>query len=68
MSNLIEALTIFLKYENKRFPTHCEHDVMMVVGITQEEVSERDRSRLDELGFLWSSVHDCWCSYRYGSA
>ena len=30
MSDLIEALTIFLKYGNPRNPTHCEHDVLTI--------------------------------------
>lgn len=68
MDKLIEALTIFLKYKNEYAPTHCEHDVMLVVGISQEEVSEEDKKRLDELGFRWSEEFDSWASFRYGSA
>ncbi len=68
MEELIEALQIFLKYKNETFPTHCEHDILMVVGITEEEVSEEDKQKLDELNFFWSSEYDCWVSYRYGSA
>jgi hypothetical protein len=68
MKNLIEALQIFLKYQDNPRPTHCEHDIMMIMGITQEEVSEADRCRLDELGFFWHETNDCWCSFRYGSA
>ena len=52
MEKLIEALQIFLKYKNETFPTHCEHDILMVVGITEEEVSEEDRQKLDELKFF----------------
>ena len=51
MENLIKALQIFLKYKNNRFPTNCEHDIMMVVGITQKEVSIEDRDELKLLGF-----------------
>jgi len=68
MEKLIEALQIFLKYKNETFPTHCEHDILMVVGITEEEVSEEDKQKLDELKFFWNSEFDCWTSYRYGSA
>ena len=68
MEKLIEALQIFLKYNNKTYPTHCEHDILMIVGITEEEVSEEDKHKLDELGFFWSSEDDCWVSFRYGSA
>jgi hypothetical protein len=67
MKELIEALQIFLKYKNETYPTHCEHDVLMVVGITEEEVSQEDRDRLEVLDFNWDSEHECWTSYRYGS-
>jgi hypothetical protein len=34
----------------------------------KEEVSEEDRRRLDELGFIWSDESGAWISFRYGSA
>jgi len=68
MKNLIEALNIFLKYADKYTPTHCEHDVMLVVGITEDQVSPEDKARLDELGFFWNTEHDSWSSFRFGSA
>jgi hypothetical protein len=40
----------------------------MVMGIGEEEPSEEDRERLRELGFDWNIEHDCWASYKYGSA
>lgn len=52
MEKLIEALQVFLKYKNLTYPTHCEHDELMVVGITEEEVSQEDKDKLSELGFL----------------
>ena len=67
MKDLIEALTIFSKYKNEKWPTHCEHDVMHIVGITEEEVSAKDRARLDELGFI-ADGDEGWKSFRYGSA
>jgi hypothetical protein len=69
MHNLIEALQIFAKYKDLEHPTHCEHDVLQIAGITKEEISAEDAARLDALGFLWS-VHDggSWISYRFGSA
>lgn len=67
MKDLIEALTIFLKYRNAQWPTNCSHDELAIMGITEDEVSAEDRARLDELGFLWGS-DDCWISYRFGSA
>lgn len=68
MEKLIEALQIFLKYQNHTYPTHCEHDILLVVGITEEEVSQEDKDKLSELKFHWNSEYDSWASYRYGSA
>lgn len=68
MEKLIQALQIFVKYKNLTNPTHCEHDIFMVVGITEEEVMEEDKTKLDELGFNWNPEYDCWSSFRYGSA
>ena len=68
MGDLIEALTIFKKYRNVQWPTNCSHDVLAIMEISQEEVSEKDKSRLDELGFLWSDEYYCWISFRFGSA
>jgi hypothetical protein len=67
MKDLIEALTIFLKYGNPEWPTHCEHDVMTVC-ISPELVSEEDRERLDELGFFVNEEDDDFKSYKFGSA
>jgi hypothetical protein len=69
MKELIEALSIFLKYKNVRNPTHCSHDVLSIMEITKDDVSEEDQARLEELGFFWSeSSGGCWQSFRYGSA
>lgn len=70
MSDLIEALNIFLKYGNPSYPTHCEHDVMMIAGIEPEAVSEEDIKKLDELGFFISDEYGDrgFQSYKYGSA
>lgn len=67
MNRLIEALTIFAKYKDLGRPTHCEHDVLYIVGVTMEEVLEEDWGRLEELGFDWDSQNG-WHSFRYGSA
>ena len=68
MSDLIEALTIFLKYGNPRNPTHCEHDVLTISEIDPDDVTPEDRARLDELGFIVSESERCFISFRYGSA
>jgi hypothetical protein len=74
MGDLIEALTILKKYVKadndyaKLAPTHCEHDVFMVLaGIKEGAVSKEDEKRLGELGFNWSEEYGCWASFRFGS-
>lgn len=66
MDDLIEALTIFRKYGNPKFPTHCEHDELFICGIEPGAVSHVDVERLDQLGFF--SDGDAFKSYRFGSA
>jgi len=68
MKDLIEALTILAKYMDpeQKWPTHCEHDVLYVCHIDEEDVSEEDTKRLDELGFH-PSEEGGFQSYRFGS-
>ena len=68
MEDLIKALQIFIKYGNPQYPTHCEHDVMMIVGIDPDDVSEKDKKELDKLGFLFNEDEECFMSFRFGSA
>ncbi len=68
MENLIKALQIFLKYKNESYPTNCCHDVLCIMGVTEEEVSTTDKETLDKLGFFWSEEYDCFASFKYGSA
>jgi len=67
MEEIIAALQIFLKYDNPKYPTHCEHDSLAVL-IDPALVSDEDKKRLDELGFLVDDDEDCFISFRYGSA
>jgi hypothetical protein len=68
MSKLLEALTIFLKYDNPSRPTHCSHE-MMCVMIDPAIVSDKDKAKLDKLGFFVGTEYpDVFCSFRYGSA
>lgn len=72
MKDLIEALTIFLKYGNPDNPTHCEHDVMQIcLDIDPKEVSAEDLKRLQKLGFHATDEDDDYdggfISYRFGS-
>ncbi|RJQ30330.1 hypothetical protein C4565_00670 [Candidatus Parcubacteria bacterium] len=67
LSELIEALQIFLKYGDFEFPTHCEHDALLVC-VHSEKVSEEDKKKLDKLGFFVDDEYgDCFKSYRFGS-
>lgn len=68
MEQLIEALTIFLKYGNPDRPTHCEHDELWICGINPDDVTDDDKSKLEELGFFVSESDNCFQSYRFGSA
>ena len=65
VKNLIEALTIFSKYTDTEWPTCCEHDTLYVL-VDPKLVSEEDKKRLDELGFVPGDEE--FHSYRYGSA
>lgn len=64
MKDLIEALTIFLKYEDGDV-IHCEHDVMYVC-VQYDDVFEEDIKRLDELSFH-KDENETFKSYRFGS-
>jgi len=68
MDELIEALQIFKKYKNEKYPTHCEHDVLWIMGVGQDEMSKEDTDKVNELGFIWSESYDSWISFRFGSA
>jgi len=70
VKDLIEALTLLLKYGNPRNPTHCEHDVLTICGIDPDKVSDADKKTLDKLGFIVSDEDGdpCFISFRYGSA
>lgn len=52
---------------NDNNPTHCEHDILLVPCVEQRELAERDKERLDELGFHYDEELSCWASYRFGS-
>lgn len=71
MKDLIEALTILMKYDNgSKWPTHCEHDIMYITSVNPEDVSKEDKERLEELGFLEGddSGENIFQSFRYGSS
>ena len=68
MEDLIKALQIFLKYRNPTYPTSCEHDELFICSIDPDEVSNEDKSKLEELGFEVNDEGDQFHSFKYGSA
>ncbi len=68
MKDLIEALTIFAKYTNTKWPTNCTHDFLAIMEIEEDTMSKNDQSKVFELGFFWSDEYDAWISFRFGSA
>lgn len=67
MKDLIEALTILLKYGNPKRPTYCGHDVLTICGIDSAKVSFEDKERLHQLGFFVGE-EEAFQSFRFGSA
>lgn len=70
MEDLIKALQILLKYGNPKYPTHCEHDILFIVGIDPKKVSEEDIKTLEKLGFHVGEEYreENFYSFRFGSA
>lgn len=68
MKDLIEALTILLKYGNPDHPTNCSHDELGICGIEPSDVSAVDKKRLEELGFHVNEDEGYFYSFRFGSA
>ncbi len=66
LSHLIEALEIFKKYGDIDFPTHCEHDVLMV-QVEWNKIDPEDQAKLKDLGFR-KDEYGFSESGRFGSA
>ena len=67
LSALIEALQILLKYGDPTYPTQCEHDVLYVFA-DPNLVSDEDKKRLEEYGFIESEDNGGFLTFRFGSA
>lgn len=68
MDDLIKALQVFMKYGNPKYPTYCEHNIMMISSeIDPCNVSQDDINLLESLGFIVSEEFGCFISYQYGS-
>lgn len=68
LSDLIEALQIFLKYGDVEWPTHCEHDELWITNVDASALTPEDALRLAELGFDYDEDDECYKSYAFGSA
>lgn len=66
MDELIEALQIFKKYTNEKYPCWCAHDEFHIC-VEPEEVSDEDIEKLEELGFEPDEETNDFCSFKYGS-
>ena len=66
MEDLIKALQIFLKYDDSKYPTACEHDVMYVC-VEPDKVSDEDIVYLQVLGFFADRDIGSFKSFRFGS-
>ena len=64
MKDLIEALTIFAKYTDLRYPTTCEHEELFV-HVSPSVVSIEDTDRLAQLSFHDNDVGG-FSSARFG--
>jgi hypothetical protein len=67
MEQLIEDLKVFSKYSKSDYPTHCEHDTMMIADVAQDDISEEDLEKVSDR-WLWSEEDDGYISYRFGKA
>ena len=70
MEDLIKALQIFLKYDNPKWPTQCDYDILMISpDIDPSKVSEEDKNELEKLGFLIRKEggQEVFVSHRFGS-
>jgi hypothetical protein len=68
MKNLIESLTIFMKYcGDAESPTHCEHDQLYFCAIKDHSIiSKEDKKRLKKLGWNFGDKSEIY-SFTYGS-
>ena len=66
IDGLIEALRILQKYWDGNFPTKCEHDMLFFNGVGEDKVSEKDKKRLKELGFV-PYDNFAFVSYSFGN-
>ena len=65
MEDLIEALRIFSKYTDSKYPTKCEHEELYVNCVKPKDVTPEDLAELEKLGFV--PFQDfAFVSFRFG--
>ena len=64
-TELRQALQIFMKYNLKDVLQHNKHTIMVIYGVSKEEVSSEDIQKLKELGFNWLTEYGGWGSFNY---
>lgn len=61
MKELIEVLTIFMKYQEEGItPIGCGYQAVCIMGVGENDLSEEDKKRVEELKFYWDDEVDCW--------
>ena len=65
MKDLLEAIKIFSKYSDAKYPTNCGHDSLWV-NVDEAVVSKEDIKTLDKLGFFVDEDGG-FLSFRFGS-
>lgn len=63
--SFILGLNILCKYSQGRVDMHAEHDIIYAgPSVSEEEVSEEDKNKLEELGgWHFSDEGDCWAFF-----
>lgn len=67
MKDLIKALTILSKYSKAKYPIQCEHDIMFIVDVDPDDVSQEDKDMLEKLHFEYDKDMGFYSNY-YGCA
>lgn len=66
MKDLVRAFQIFARYTDNEYPTSCEHD-QLYVHVNPSQVSHKDISELENLGFDIDYDLECFTSTKFGS-
>jgi len=57
IQDMIEGLEIFDKYTDDKYVFYSQHDVIGI-GVSPTEVSDKDKEKLDDLGFYPKPEYD----------